>query len=86
MYEYLQIIIQIRLGLRDREIARTGLAGRKKCKDVRAKAQHKGWLGPNTPIPTEDALNEVFGKSVNKSPQSAVAPHHELMSKASQLQ
>ena len=47
MYEYRQIIIQMHLGYKDREIARTGLAGRKKCKDIRTIAELQGWLNTN---------------------------------------
>ena len=79
MYEYLQIIVQMRLGLTNHEIARSKLAGRKKCKDIRTIAQYKGWLGPNTKLPSEEELNESFNKQVNKSPQSSVAPYHEFV-------
>lgn len=79
MYEYRQIIVQMRLGLKDRQISRAGLAGRKKCKDIRTIAQYKGWLGTTSPVPSDEELSEAFDKNKNKSPQSSVAQHHEFV-------
>jgi len=80
MYEYRQIIIQMRLGYKDREIARSGLAGRKKCKDIRTIAEFQGWLNPNGKVPTDLELQSTFDKNKCKSPQSTAAPYYETIS------
>ena len=67
MYEYRQIIIQMRLGYKDREIARSGLAGRKKCKDIRTIAEFQGWLNPNGKVPTDLELQSTFDKNKCKT-------------------
>ena len=80
MYEYRQIIIQMRLGYKDREIARSGLAGRKKCKDIRTIAEFQGWLNPNGKVPTDLELQSTFDKNKCKSPQSTATPYYETIS------
>ena len=79
MYEYRQIIIQMRLGYKDREIARAGLAGRKKCKDIRTISEFQGWINPNGKIPSDSELQLVFNKNKRKTMQSSAAPHHEVI-------
>jgi transposase len=63
MYEYLQIICQLRQGLSIRRLAREQLADRKKLTKVRDLALSKGWLDPEKPMPTESELAMVFKRS-----------------------
>ena len=51
MYEYRQVLVRMRLGDSDREIARSGLMGRAKSAALRATATAQGWLVPEQPLP-----------------------------------
>lgn len=62
MYQYRQALVRMRQGDSDRDIARCGLMGRRKLKDVRAAALRQGWLDPATPLPDDDALAAVFAQ------------------------
>ena len=84
MYEYRQIIVQMRLGYKDREIARTGLAGRKKCRNIRVVSESKGWLGSNSKIPSDAELDEAFNQRNKEQTKSSVVNHHEDIKKLSE--
>lgn len=60
MYQYRQIITQMRLGQSDRAIKQAQLAGRDKCKQVREIAIKHGWLSPDNPLPEDFILAEAF--------------------------
>lgn len=62
MYQYRQALVRMRQGDSDREIARAGLMGRRKLKDVRAAAAARGWLDPGQPLPDDTALAAVFAQ------------------------
>lgn len=80
MYEYREIISQMRLGESDRAIAKRGLCGRKKNKLIRAIAQKMGWLDKSTPLPADQALSDVFVRpSVENKGESTVAPFREVV-------
>ena len=51
MYEYRQVLVQMRQGVSDRGIRRAGLMGRDKAKEVRAIALEQGWLDRSLPPP-----------------------------------
>ncbi len=44
MYEYRRVLVRMRRGASDREIARQGLMGRKTARKLRRVAQEEGWL------------------------------------------
>ena len=46
MYQFRHILVRMRLGETDRQLARSGLIGRRKAAAVRAVAQDQGWLDP----------------------------------------
>lgn len=54
MYQYRQILVRLRQGDSDRDIARSGLMGRKKVATVRELAGERGWLDGACALP-EDA-------------------------------
>lgn len=62
MYQYRQALVRMRQGDSDRDIARDGLIGRRKLKDVRAAAAARGWLVPEQPLPDDTALAAVFAQ------------------------
>jgi len=51
MYHYRQILVRMRQGDSDWEIARSKTMGRKKVAHVRAVATERGWLAPGSPLP-----------------------------------
>jgi hypothetical protein len=51
MHEFRNVLIRLRAGDRDREVARLGLMGRVKVAQFRALALSLGWLEPNAPLP-----------------------------------
>jgi len=56
MHQYRQVIVRMRLGDTDRDIARTGLMGRRKAAEVRATAAAQGWLEVSQALPDEAVL------------------------------
>ncbi|MCK9540326.1 IS21 family transposase [Dokdonella sp.] len=71
MYQYRQVLLRMRQGDSDREIARSGLMGRPKAAAVRAVAQGRGWLEPAVPLPDDAVLAQVF--TVPPRPASCIS-------------
>lgn len=68
MYQYRQVLLRMRQGDSDREIARAGLMGRPKSAAVRGIATERGWLDPAAPLPDDDALAAVFANKPRPAP------------------
>jgi transposase len=68
MYQYRQVLLRMRQGDSDREIARAGLMGRPKSAAVRGVATERGWLDPAAPLPDDDALAAVFARTPRPVP------------------
>lgn len=68
MYQYRQVLLRMRQGDSDREIARTKLMGRSKSAAVRELAAPRGWLDPATPLPDDAALAVVFATAPRAAP------------------
>ena len=62
MYHYRQILVRMRLGDSDREIARSKTMGRKKVAQVRAMAAELGWLASDSPLPDDATLAARFDR------------------------
>ena len=60
MYEYRQVLIRLRLGATDRELARAQHIGRAKVAHIRQLAGAQGWLEPSGPMPEDAQLAAVF--------------------------
>jgi len=60
MYEYRQILVRMRQGESDRELAKAGLIGRKKAQGLRARAAARGWLDPSLLLPDDAELATVL--------------------------
>lgn len=56
MYQYRQILLRMRQGDSDRDIARSKTMGRKKIAQVRETASERGWLDPEFTLPDDTAL------------------------------
>ncbi len=63
VFEYRQVLVRMRQGDSDRDIARGGLMGRKKLMTVRRQAEARGWLDPAQPLPDDATIAGVFGRS-----------------------
>lgn len=63
MFQFRQVLARMRQSDSDRDIARDGLMGRKKCARVRAVAVQHGWLDSATPLPDDGVLAQVFGQT-----------------------
>jgi len=70
MYQYRQILVRLRQGDTDRQIARSRLMGRRKFAGVRALAAAQGWLAPETPLPTDAELAAVLAAPAGEGPVS----------------
>jgi transposase len=80
MFQYRQVLVRLRQGDTDREIARSGLMGRRKVGALRALALQRGWLDPTTPVPEEAVLAEsVKAAKRARSTISSVEPHRALV-------
>ena len=69
MHEYRHILVRMRLGETDPQIARAGLMGRRKAAAVRRRAEEQGWLDPARPLPEDEVLAEALA-SFKPRPQT----------------
>jgi transposase len=78
MYEYRQVLVRMRQGDSDRQIAAARLMGRSKAAKLRRVARERGWLEAEHPLPDDTALAEVLGqRETHPGPSSQVEPHRE---------
>ncbi|TDN63161.1 hypothetical protein B0G77_6788 [Paraburkholderia sp. BL10I2N1] len=63
LFEYRQVLVRMRQGDSDRDIARVGLMGRKKLTAVRRVALELGWLDPAQPLPEDTVIAGRFGRT-----------------------
>ena len=78
MYEVRQVVVLMRSGQSDRQIAKSGLMGRKKAGEIRAVAFKSGWLDKTQPVPDEAVIAEVLDvKSCRATEVSSVYPYRD---------
>jgi hypothetical protein len=78
MYKYRQVLVRMRQGDADRQIAAARLMGRSKAAKLRRLAREHGWLDAERPLPDDTALAEVLGqRETNPAPSSQVESHRE---------
>ena len=78
MYEYRQVLVRMRQGDSDRQIAKARLVGRPKAAQLRRVATTQGWLDPEQPLPADEVLAEVLlAKDPQPGPSSRVEPFRE---------
>ncbi|WP_428776526.1 IS21 family transposase [Vibrio sp.] len=82
MFEYRQIIVRMRQGDSDRALAKAGLIGRPKAKELRQIAQQRGWLDTDQALPADEDLAQVLKQSPRTSVQtvSSVEPYRKIVS------
>lgn len=68
MYQYRQVLLRMRQGDSDREIARAKLMGRPKAGALRVVAMERGWLDPTTPLPEDETLAAMFAGTPRPTP------------------
>jgi hypothetical protein len=82
MFQYRQILVRVRQGDTDREIARSGLMGRRKIAAFRALCQLQGWLDPAAVLPEDVALAAAVGQGKRaRSTISSAESHREVVSR-----
>lgn len=70
MFQYRQILARLRQGDTDREIARSGLIGRRKLVAFRALCQQEGWLEPTAALPEDSQLVAPWARPDAHAPPS----------------
>jgi len=63
MFQYRQVLVRLRQGDSDRDIARSRLMGRPKVKALRALAVTQGWLTPESPLPDDATIVALVGRA-----------------------
>lgn len=61
MFQYRAILVRLRQGDTDRDIARGRLMGRRKVAVIRELAASRGWLDPGAGLPEDGAIAEALG-------------------------
>ena len=83
MYQYRQILVRMRQGDSDRDIARSKTMGRKKIAQVREIANERGWLAPDTALPDDAVLASLLAhkEALPRSCVSTLEPWREQITK-----
>jgi transposase len=63
MFQYRQILLRLRQGDTDREVARSGLMGRRKVAAFRALCRSCGWLDPACALPDDESVAAEVGSA-----------------------
>ena len=79
MYQYRQVLVRMRQGDSDRDIARCGLMGRRKTAEVRIIAEREGWMAAEVPLPEDAAMAAVLSRKRSRasSTVSSLEPFRE---------
>ncbi|MCP4285059.1 MAG: hypothetical protein GY792_11490 [Gammaproteobacteria bacterium] len=79
MYHYRQALVRMRLGDSDRQIAKSGLMGRRVAATVRGEAAARGWLDTDQPLPPDETLASIFDapKKQRARQSSSLEPHRD---------
>ena len=82
MFQYRAVLVRLRQGDTDRDIARSRLMGRRKLAAFRALAQQQGWLLADAPLPDDAQIAAVIGAARRaRSTISTVEPFRALVSR-----
>ncbi len=60
MFEYRNVLVRMRLGDSNRQIAKAKLVGRRKAGALRRLAQARGWLDKDRPLPDDTVLAQAM--------------------------
>ena len=76
MFQYRQVLVRLRQGDSDRDIARSRLMGRPKVAAFRALAGAQGWLAVDSPLPDDAQIAAQLGRARRaRSTISTLEPH-----------
>lgn len=82
MFQYRAVLVRLRAGDTDRDIARSRLMGRRKLAAFRALAQQQGWVRADVPLPDDAAIAAVIGQARRaRSTISSVEPFRPIVSR-----
>ena len=62
MFQYRQVLVRLRRGETDRQIARGKTMGRRKLAALRALAEQQGWLDPESALPEDEVIAAGLGQ------------------------
>ena|SRR5207248_1632313 len=63
MFQYRQVLVRLRQGDSDRDVARSRLMGRPKVAALRALAISQGWLRLEAPLPDDATIAALIGRA-----------------------
>lgn len=82
MHQYRAVVVRLRQGDSDRDIARARLMGRTKVARFRALAAQQGWLAAEVALPEDAAIAAVLGTAKRaRSTVSTVEPYREIVAR-----
>jgi transposase len=82
MFQYRAVLVRLRQGDSDRDIARARLMGRPKVAALRALAMQHGWLAADTPLPEDGEIAAVLGRARRaRSTISTVEPFRDIVAR-----
>lgn len=80
MHQYRQVLVRMRRGDTDRELARSRYMGRRKLSAFRALAEQSGWLTADAPLPDDEQIAAALGPPRQAaSTISSLAPHRAMI-------
>jgi len=79
MFELRQVLVRMRQGDSDRDLARARLIGRRKAREIRQLAQEHGWLDADRALPDDVELVRMLARPERPGPVSCVEPYRELV-------
>lgn len=83
MFQYRAVLVRLRQGDADRDIARARLMGRPKTAALRAPAAQRGWLDPGTALPEDSQIAQALGAARRaRSTVSSLEPYRETLPSA----
>jgi len=82
MFQYRQVLVRLRQGDSEREIARSRLMGRPKARTFRALAASRGWLDPASVLPEDAEIAAAVGQARRaRSTISSAEEHRALVAR-----
>jgi transposase len=82
MFQYRQVLVRLRQGDTDRDIARARLMGRPKSAQLRALAASRGWLEPASALPEDAEIAQALASAKRASSTiSSLEPYRDLITR-----
>lgn len=82
MFQYRQVLVRLRQGDSDRDVARARLMGRPKVAALRALAEREGWIAADRPLPEDAVIAAAIGQARRaRSTISTAEPYRELIAR-----